>query len=404
MIYLDNASTTKPDPRVVQAMLPYLEESYGNPGTVYSFGREAEKAVSKAREQVAEYIGAKPDQIIFTSGGSEANNMVIKGILKSMEIAGRFVTMYSSIEHDSIMNTVNSLKYGNHLFDFTKIIPSDHGTKGVSVGRDDVEKAVSRIRLVYGGGVTGLVSVMHTNNETGIRNDVEEIGKYCHDKDIMFHVDCVQAAGCEPLNVDKIGCDFMSLSSHKIHGPKGIGALYVRNKTSISPLIFGGENQEFGLRGGTENVPGIVGFGKACEILTNDSENNLKYISNLRKRLYDGIVWRLSDYGLHDIVHINGNLNLDNLGKTMNLRFDGIDGQTLMLLLDSNGVCVSTGSACNSHETKPSRVLKSIGLTDEEAMSSIRISVSRMNTVGEIEAAAGIIADSVYSLYSVANG
>lgn len=404
MIYLDNASTTKPDPRVVQAMLPYLEEGYGNPGTVYSFGREAEKAVSKAREQVAEYIGAKPDQIIFTSGGSEANNMVIKGTLKSMDSAGRFMTMYSSIEHDSIMNTVNDLKYENNWFGFTEITPSNHGADGVFIGRDDVEKAVYRIKLVYGDRATGLVSVMHTNNETGIRNDIEEIGKYCHEHDIMFHTDCVQAAGCEPLNVDKIGCYFMSLSSHKIHGPKGIGALYVRNKTSISPLIFGGENQEFGLRGGTENVPGIVGFGKACEILTNDSENNLKYISNLRRRLYDGIVWRLSTYGLQDIVHINGNLNLDNLGKTMNLRFDGIDGQTLMLLLDSNGVCVSTGSACNSHETKPSRVLKSIGLTDEEAMSSIRISVSRMNTVDEIDTAAGIIADSVYSLHSVANG
>ena len=142
MIYLDNASTTKPDPRVVQAMLPYLEESYGNPGTVYSFGREAEKAVSKAREQVAEYIGAKPDQIIFTSGGSEANNMVIKGTLKSMDSAGRFMTMYSSIEHDSIMNTVNDLKYENNWFGFTEITPSDHGDKGVSIGRDDVEKAV----------------------------------------------------------------------------------------------------------------------------------------------------------------------------------------------------------------------------------------------------------------------
>ena len=183
-----------------------------------------------------------------------------------------------------------------------------------------------------------------------------------------------------------------------------LAPLRVRFASQNRPVCSAVCNQEFGLRGGTENVPGIVGFGKACEILTNDSENNLKYISNLRRRLYDGIVWRLSTYGLQDIVHINGNLNLDNLGKTMNLRFDGIDGQTLMLLLDSNGVCVSTGSACNSHETKPSRVLKSIGLTDEEAMSSIRISVSRMNTVDEIDTAAGIIADSVYSLHSVANG
>lgn len=404
MIYLDNASTTKPDPRVVEAMLPYLEESYGNPGNVYSFGKEAEKAVSKAREQVAEYIGARPDQIIFTSGGSEANNMVMSGTLRSIYAGGRFAIMYSSIEHDSIMNVVNNLECEYDLFDFVKIIPSYHGINGVYVGRDDVEETASHIKLMHGGGVTGLVSVMHTNNETGIRNDVEEIGKYCHEHDIMFHTDCVQAAGCEPLDVDKIGCDFMSLSSHKIHGCKGIGALYVRNKTSISPLIFGGENQEFGLRGGTENVPGIVGFGKACEILTNDPANNSKYISDLRKRLYDGIVGRLSTYGLQNIIHINGNLNLDNPGKTMNLRFDNVDGQTLMLLLDSNGVCVSTGSACNSHETKPSRVLKSIGLTDEEAMSSIRISVSRMNTVDEIDTAAGIIADSVYSLHSVANG
>ena len=187
----------------------------------------------------------------------------------------------------------------------------------------------------------------------------------------------------EKQNIAAIINAMMFIDSYGLSSEEVVPGNIYKVKASESPLI-------------TER--------KACEILTNDPANNSKYISNLRKRLYDGIVWRLSTYGLQDIVHINGNLNLDNLGKTMNLRFDGIDGQTLMLLLDSNGVCVSTGSACNSHETKPSRVLKSIGLTDEEAMSSIRISVSRMNTVDEIDTAAGIIADSVYSLHSVANG
>lgn len=374
MIYLDNASTTQIDPRVLQAMMPYLTEEYGNPGTLYGLGRRARKAISEARTKVADFIGAKPEQIIFTSGGSEANNLAIYGLEKSVFSKKRYI-ITSEIEHDSLLKAVERTKENCDLY-VIYLAPNEAGY----VEPCFVEEVINK----YDGEV-GLVSIMHTNNETGVSNDVEAIGRICHSHKVLFHTDCVQAAGCFPLNVNKIGCDFLSISSHKVHGAKGIGALYVRDRKWLNPLILGGNFQEFGLRGGTENVAGIVGFGEACKIaqeLLYSIEGTLKFT------FLDTLIKEIGSSGFHT----NGKWNS---GKTTSVYFEGVDAETLLLMLDSQGVCVSAGSACRSHENEPSRVLVAMGISPEVARNSIRISVSRMNTKEEMVKAAKIIADCV---------
>lgn len=403
MIYLDNASTTKIDPRVLEAMMPYLVESYGNAGTLYKIGRDAATAISGARKQVADLIGAKPEQIVFTSGGSEANNMVFSGLRAYLLATGKTHIVTTEIEHDSILNTVKEMckpqyivhdKCTKPLFDATYIPPMDNW----GIHPDIVIDCVNE--LLATGDNIGIVSVMHTNNETGLENiGLSRIAKECHAKGVLFHTDCVQAVGCSHLDVEEIGCDFMSLSSHKIHGGKGVGALYIRDKSVMSSLIFGGVSQEFGLRGGTENVAGIVGFGKACEILQLQQKEDRQYITELLSILYENIKKYLSERGMEHILHINGGESLSLHGKTINLRFDNVDGETLLLLLDARGICASAGSACRSHESEPSRVLTAIGISKEDARNSVRFSLSRMNTRDEVLSAAKIIADCVEMLY-----
>lgn len=403
MIYLDNASTTRIDPRVLEAMMPYLTDEYGNAGTLYGLGRKSAEAIAKARQQVADLIGANPDQIVFTSGGSEANNMVFAGVRDYLLSIGKTHIVTTEIEHDSVLNAVKNMCKAQHVvdnscikpvFDVEYASPWRNGCIPHQLVIDCIDEITDT------GTVTGLVSVMHTNNETGLKNMwIEDIGKACKERSILFHTDCVQAAGCSELNVDDIGCDFMSLSSHKIHGAKGVGALYVRNKSIMSPIIFGGSSQEFGLRGGTENVAGIVGFGAACEILRLNQKKDIKYIAELLRLLYDSIQKHLAEHGLENISHVNGGDNADCHGKTINMRFDNVDGETLLLMLDSRGICVSAGSACRSHESKPSHVLLAMGIDPEDARNSIRFSLSRMNTREEVEEAAEIIVDCVCMLY-----
>ena len=403
MIYLDNASTTKADPRVLEAMMPYLTESYGNAGTLYKLGRTAADAISKARKQVADLIGAKPEQIVFTSGGSEANNLVFAGLKDYLLATKRTHIVTTEIEHDSVLNVVRSMCKPQYvvsemctkpLFDATYVPPMNNWGIHPDVVIDCVDE------LLDAGKNVGIVSVMHTNNETGLENvGISEIAKACHERKILFHTDCVQAAGCSHLDVEEIGCDFMSLSSHKIHGGKGVGALYIRDKSIMSSLIFGGASQEFGLRGGTENVAGIVGFGKACEILKQQQEDDGEYIMELLNILYENIQKHLSERGLGYILHLNGGDSLSLHGKTINLRFDNVDGETLLLLLDARGVCASAGSACRSHESEPSHVLTAMGINPEDARNSIRFSLSRMNAEDEIMTAAKIVAECVAMLY-----
>lgn len=382
MIYLDNAATTQISPKVLDEMIPYLKEEYGNPGTIYSLGRKAADAVALARRRVAEFIGAEPEQIIFTASGSEANNLAIRGARERLSLQKKNIILTSRVEHDSVIKASENYP--------TFFVGVD--SQGI-VSTEDIKRV-----LEFNKGI-GLVSIMYVNNETGSVNPVAEIGKICAEYGALFHTDCVQAAGCQPIDVNEIGCDFLSISSHKIHGAKGVGALYVKDKKLLFPLICGGAVQEFGLRGGTENVAGIVGFGKACELATLGREDYFKTVSYFRRLFLTCLEYDLKSVGLGDILFVNGESPYDgHKGKTLNIRLDGVDAEALVLMLDTQGVCVSAGSACRSHESQPSRVLIAMGLTPDEARDSIRISFSEFNTSIEVEEAARITANCVATL------
>lgn len=372
MIYLDNAATTPIDPTVLEAMMPYLTTEYGNPGGLYTLGRSANAAVQTAREQVAHFIKASPEQVIFTSGGSEANNMVFRGIKDYLKECGKTHILISSIEHDSVIKAAHSLKKDGFA---VESIPPLLGVATISV--EDIRPMLRP--------ETGLVSVMYANNETGDVSNVTDIGRECHAAGILFHTDCVQAAGCLDLDVHRLYCDFLSISSHKIHGPKGVGALFVRDKSLMTPLIYGGSFQECGLRGGTENVAGIVGFGKACELAQEHIHDKSDVESVFRTVIGEAIRGKRIRG-----IHINGAVYTDHIWKTLSISVDDVDAQTLLLLLDANGVCASAGSACCSHDNIPSHVLTAIGLTDKQARETLRFSFSRMNGVEEARQAAEI--------------
>ena len=328
-----------------------------------------------------------PEQIIFTSGGSEGNNMVLFGVDNWMCRHSKWYVVVSQIEHDSILNAEHNIPYDCSM---ALIPPTACGI----VTAEQVQHALDgvtnpMVNEFFSDGI-GLVSVMSANNELGTLNPVSEICEVAHKFGALFHTDAVQAAGLYPLEVSKNQYDFVTISSHKIHGPKGMGALYVRDPTTIHSLIYGGSHQEFGLRGGTENVAGIVGFGEACRLMSTGYEERRKFFEELGNALLASLAKNLTRHHMAlDSFHINGEPPDD--VKTINLRFDGIDAQTLLLMLDAQGVYVSAGSACTAHEDTPSHVLKAIGLTDEEARSSIRISFSHMNTIAEVEQAAQII-------------
>lgn len=383
MIYLDSAATTRVSQEVLDAMMPYLTEEYGNAGTLYSLGRNAAVAVRKAREQAASLFGCEPDHVIFTSGGSESNNTVFKGLRQKLLKSGKRHLVVSAVEHDSVLKAAESLTKDG--FYITYVEPGNDGI----VQPDAVEKAIQED--------TGLVSVMYVNNETGAVNDIRAIGQICRVHSVLFHTDCVQAAGQYPLDVGDNCIDFASVSSHKIHGPKGVGALFVRS-LDIFPLVCGGSEQEFGLRGGTENVPGIVGFGRACETATGRLRETTIEVSVLKQKFYTQLIEALGEYGIgRECVHVNGRPVIES-GKVLSLRFDGVDAETLLLMLDTKGVCVAAGSACSSHEAKPSHVLTAMGLSRDEARSSIRFSFSKYNTTEEIESAAQITASCIFAL------
>lgn len=372
MIYLDNAATTKMDARVLSKMMPWLSDSYGNAGALYSLGRNAKKAVENARCEVAQLINCDPEQVIFTSGGSESNNMAIKGTLE-----GRGGVLLSTIEHDSIWSATDSPDYyrgGLAALPDGRIVPSV--VEGIWDECYD------------------LVSVMYVNNEVGTINPVSEISAYCHDHNLLFHTDCVQALGSVEVDMKEIDCDFASFSSHKIHGPKGVGALYVKNKDILIPLISGGAVQEYGLRGGTENVAGIVGFGEACRIVREEGESHRTYIKALNEVFIRTLEDAMTQNGLGGTFHINSSTKYG-IPKIVNVRFDYVGAQSLVLLLDAYDICVSAGSACHSHNDEPSRTLTAMGLTPDEARSSIRVSFSSYNTSQEVMLAARKIADCV---------
>lgn len=364
--------------------MPYLTSEYGNPGSLHARGRAAKEAVDRAREQVAGFLNCNPEQVIFTSGGSEGNSTVFAGLETELRRREKTSVVISQIEHDSVWKAAHALciKPG---FDLQICPPNTDGEVKLSTIQKHIDDH------------TGLVSVMAANNETGVVNNAFEIGSFCHAHGILFHTDAVQAAGAGDLNTELFFryADFLTISSHKINGPKGMGALFVRNPSLLSPLIRGGAEQEFGLRGGTENVAGIVGFGKACELAREELDKNISYLVSQQSQLVFMLKNLAQQKGVE--LHINGDPT-NAVPKTLNLCFPGIEAQTLLLLLDSKGICLSAGSACRAHEDIPSRTLKAMGLSDEDARSSIRISISHTNTPEELDTAAREIIDCAAAL------
>lgn len=361
-IYLDHAATSPVSETVLEAMLPFFSLNAGNASAIHGTGREARKAVEKARNQVAEAVGADPREIIFTGGGSESDNLAVKGTAFAMEQKGRHL-ITTAIEHPAVLNACRWLE--KHGFEVTYVMPDRKG-------RIDPEAIRKEIRED-----TVLISVMAANNEIGTLEPVAEIGKIARGNGILFHIDAVQAVGAIPVDVNRWNADLLSLSAHKFRGPKGTGALYIRKGTRIDPLINGGE-QERGLRAGTENVPGIVGMGQAIEEATEKLGQNAARNAMLRNRLAEGILSSVPD------AFLNG-AREERLPNNCSIRFEGIDGEALLLRLDLAGIAASAGSACTAGSQEISHVLKAIGLSDEEAQSSLRLTTGEDNTEEEID-------------------
>ena len=369
-IYLDNAASTKMSEEVSDAMVNALQSGcYGNPDSAHDIGAHARKIVKCARREAAKVFGTQPENVIFTSGGTEGNNLVIAGMKGHLEKNCKKL-LISAVEHASVYETAMSV-YGDNV--------AVVGVK--ATGEVDYEELTRLLET----GEFGLVSVMAMNNEVGTTNAVRQIATLCHDNGALYHTDFVQAFGEMSADVEDIGCDFMTVSSHKIHGPQGVGAVYARYPELLTPVIYGSKSQEFGLRGGTKNVLGILGFMNALRCVREDRSkigytNRALFVSEL-------VSW-LAKLGICEKAFINGAIN----PKIVSLRIDGIDAETLAMFLNAKKVCVSTGSACNALSQKPSRVLKAMGLSDEEAHGTIRVSFSRYTTEDEVADAARIIA------------
>jgi cysteine desulfurase len=383
-IYFDNAATTRTDPRVVEAMIPIFTENFGNPGSRnHSYGWHSEEAVDKAREQVAELLGADDKEIIFTSGATESNNIAIRGGALMYEKAaagsgqprGHIVT--GLIEHKAVLDPVKRL--GKEGFDTTFIAPPKDGVFTADLIRANLRED------------TILVSIMWANNEIGTINQIAEIGKLCKERGILFHVDATQWVGKMPTDVEAAQVDLLSLSGHKLYGPKGVGALYVRRRkprVRLSPLVDGG-GQERGFRSGTLNVPGIVGLGAACAIAKQEMAGEADRLKNLRTRLENAITSQL------DYCQVNGHLD-QRLPHITNISFGFVEGESLMMAIKE--VACSSGSACTSASLEPSYVLKGLGVGDDLAHSSLRLSLGRFNTAAEIDYAAAAIVKAVRKL------
>ena len=379
-IYLDNSATTQPDPRVIEAMLPYLNNVYGNASSIHHFGQEARAAVDRARHQVAALINARPNEITFTSGGTEANNLAIRGLLEANEKYGKHIVT-SAIEHSAVKNVCEDLE--KRGYEVTYLPVYENGIVRI----EDVRNAVRDETL--------LISVMTANNEIGTLQPVEEIGKLMKElrqngRKIWFHTDAVQAIGKIPVNVEEIGCDLLSMSAHKVHAPKGIGALYVRRGVRLHPQNIGG-HQERERRGGTESVPLIVAFGKACDIAADEMTG----VEPLRDRLENAVLENIPG------SHLNGKRD-ERLPNITNISFEGIEGEGLLISLDMQGIAVSTGSACSSGSLEPSPVIRALGRNDELARGAIRFSLGRFNTTEDVDAAIQILPRAVENLRKLA--
>ncbi len=358
-IYLDHAATTYTDKRVLEEMRPYFEKVYGNASSQHSYGREAQKAIMKARQQTAALIGCLTEEIYFTSGGTESDNWALKGIA---EIAGKGHIITTSVEHHAVLDTCDYLK--SRGFDVTNL-PVD------SMGRVSPEAVEQAIRPD-----TILISVMFANNETGVIMPIAEIGKIARRHDILFHTDAVQAVGHVPIDVKAMDIDMLSLSAHKFYGPKGVGALYIRQGVTIGRFMHGGAHEK-GLRASTYNTPGIVGLGAAAQLAADTMEQNIRHERMLSGRLAEELTKLPGTY-------LNGG-GAERLPGHLNVTFGGIEAEALMTYLDLEDIAVSTGSACSSGSFKPSYVLRAMGLSIEDARGSLRMSIGRENNLEQID-------------------
>jgi cysteine desulfurase len=359
-IYLDHAATTPVHPEVKEKMLPFLTDNFGNPSSIHWFGREARKAVDEAREDVAKLIGANFDEVIFTAGGTEADNLAIIG--SSFTAKGKHI-ITSQIEHHAVLHTAEYLEKNG--YEVTYLPVDKYGLISPEAVKDAIRDD------------TFLISIMQGNNEIGTVQPIREIGQIAKSRGIYFHVDAVQSVGNIPVNVDDLNVDLLSLSSHKIYGPKGIGALYVRKGTKIKPIIYGGSH-ELNFRAGTENVPGIVGLGAAAKLAREELPERIKHLKQLRDKLVDGVMNNIEEviYNGHPEQRLPGNANFC---------FRYIEGESLLLNLDMLGIAASSGSACTSGSLDPSHVLLAIGLSHEVAHGSLRLTLGRDTNEEDIE-------------------
>lgn len=362
IVYADNAATTRLSPRVLEAMLPFLQEEYGNASSLYSLGRKAREPLEDSRNTIARCLGAENREIFFTSGGSEANNWALKGAAAFLAQRGKYHIISTAFEHPSVLRTLEALK--REGFSVTLLPVHENGI----VRPQELERAIRED--------TGLVSIMYANNEVGTIQPIEELGAICREHDVWFHTDAVQAAGALPIDVVKEHIDLLSLSGHKFHGPKGIGALYIREGLRFPSLIDGGE-QESGRRAGTENTAAIVGLGVAMEEACQHREEASRKVRAMRDRLLTGL---LSIPG----CHLNGDRE-HRLSGNLNLSFAGIEGESLLLMLDMRGICASSGSACASGSRDPSYVLRALGVEEELAKGSLRLTLGDLNTEEEVD-------------------
>jgi len=376
-IYMDNHATTPVDPRVLEAMLPYYTEHFGNAASRnHQFGWEAEQAVEKAREQIAKLVGATAKEIIFTSGATESDNLAIKGVAEMYKEKGNHI-ITAATEHKAVLDTCKRLeKYGYRV----TYLPV--GADGL-INLEDLKRAIDDKTI--------LVTIMYANNEIGVLQPIAEIGKICHEKGVLFHSDAVQAIGKVPVNVIKDNIDLMSITAHKLYGPKGVGALYVRRKNprvQLTAQVDGG-GHERGMRSGTLNVPNIVGLGKACEIAMNEMPEESKRLAHLRDKMKKKFEDNL------DEIYTNGSME-HRLPGNLNMSFVYVEGESL--LMGINDIAVSSGSACTSATLEPSYVLKALGLGDDVAHSSIRFGIGRFNTEAEIDYVTDKLIDTVKKL------
>ena len=376
MIYLDNAASTQVHEDVLNEMLPYFKEQYGNPSSIHRYGRLASKAIETARKRIAELINAHQNEILLTSGGTESNNTALFGVMRKNK-TGQIIT--SNIEHDAILEPCRQLE--KEGFDVVYLPVDNRGMVDIEDLRDSITKE------------TALVSIMFANNEVGTIQPITEIAQICKQHNVLFHTDAIQAVGKIPIDVKGIGIDMLSISSHKINGPKGIGALYIKNGTSLDPFVLGG-GQENGMRSGTENVANIAGFGKACLLAKENLDKNAAHMRALRDHLTSRIVGEIS--------HVSVNGNVDN--KTPNnahFTFLGVNGEDLIIKLDEYGVAASTGSACSVKTQKASHVLMAMGFSHEQITGSLRMTVGLYNTMSEIDQTVDILKKVVQELRSV---